>query len=80
MSSNGRKKKFRRIPASVARANLADVLEAVGEGRERILIERRGKPPIALVSVDDLQTLELIETHAAQQSSRGEQARVRAHA
>lgn len=53
----------RRILASVARANLAEILEAVGDG-ERVLIERRGKPPVAMISVDALQQLELLEARA----------------
>jgi prevent-host-death family protein len=42
-----------RISSSEARANLATLLERVGDGGERVLIERRGKAPVALVSVDD---------------------------
>ena len=50
-----------RISSSDARANLADLLERVGEGGERVLIERRGKPPVALVSVDDFLRFQLLE-------------------
>jgi prevent-host-death family protein len=56
-----RSRSIKRISASEARANLADLLESVGEGNERVLIERRGKSPVALVSVDDLLTFELLE-------------------
>ena len=42
-------------------ANLALVLETVGEGGERVLIERRGKAPVALVSVDDLLRFQMLE-------------------
>lgn len=52
---------MRRISSSEARANLAVLLEAVGEGGERVLIERRGKAPVALVSVDDLLRFQLLE-------------------
>jgi prevent-host-death family protein len=52
---------LRRITSSEARANLALVLETVGERRERVLIERRGKSPVALVSVDDLLRFQLLE-------------------
>lgn len=65
----------RRILASVVRAQLAEVLEAVGERRERVLIDRRGKPPVALVSVDDLLQLQLIEAQAA--ASRRKRAKAR---
>jgi prevent-host-death family protein len=52
---------IKRISSSDARANLADLLEEVGEGGQRVLIERRGKPPVALVSVDDLLRFQLLE-------------------
>lgn len=70
MLSKRRQPAYRRILASAARANLADVLEAVGEGKERILIDRRGKPPVALVSVDDLLQLEMIEAREKSVSPR----------
>lgn len=60
----GAKPRPRRILASVARANFAQLLEAVGDDGERILIERRGKPPVAMISVDDLQQLQLREARA----------------
>lgn len=52
---------IRRIASSEARANLALLLEQVGEGHQRVLIERRGKAPVALVSVDDLLRFQLLE-------------------
>ena len=52
---------LRRISSSEARANLALLLESVGDGRERVLIERRGKPPVALVSVEDMLKFQLLE-------------------
>lgn len=51
----------RRLAASVARANLAELLEAVGDHGERVLIDRRGKAPVVLISVDDFQKLQLLE-------------------
>ena len=54
-------RKIRRISSSEARANLAVLLEAVGDRRERVLIERRGKAPVALVSVDDLLRYQMLE-------------------
>lgn len=50
-----------RISSSEARANLATLLERVGNGGERVLIERRGKSPVALVSVDDFLRFQLLE-------------------
>jgi prevent-host-death family protein len=64
-------RKIVRISSSEARANLAVLLEAVGERRERVLIERRGKAPVALVSVDDLlryQMLEALQARALESS------------
>lgn len=52
---------LRRVSSSEARATLADLLEQVGDEGERVLIERRGKPPVALLSVDDLQRYQLLE-------------------
>ena len=57
----------RRVSSSQARANLAVLLQSVGEGGERVLIERRGKPPVALLSVDDFQRFQLLEDLLAQQ-------------
>jgi prevent-host-death family protein len=49
------------VSSSEARATLADLLERVGDDGERVLIERRGKPPVALLSVDDLLRFQLLE-------------------
>lgn len=61
---------IRRISSSEARANLALLLEQVGDGHERVLIERRGKAPVALVSVDDLLRFQLLEGLQARRTSR----------
>lgn len=65
------------MPASAARATLADLLEAAGDRGERILIERRGKRAVAIISVDDLQQLELLEARQAAEA-RAESAEPRA--
>lgn len=65
------------MPASAARATLADLLTAAGDRGERILIERRGKRAVAIVSVDDLQQLELLEARQAAEA-RDESAEPRA--
>jgi prevent-host-death family protein len=44
-----------------ARGGLAEALNRVCYGGERILIARRGKPVAGLVSADDLETLQRIE-------------------
>jgi prevent-host-death family protein len=43
------------------RSGLADALNRVSYGGERIAIARRGKPIAAIVSNDDLETLQRIE-------------------
>lgn len=55
------RRSLRRVSSSAARANLADLLEQVGDEGQRVLIERRGKPPVALLSVDDLLRYQLLE-------------------
>ena len=44
-----------------ARNNLADAINRVSYGGERIIFARRGKPVAALISADDLNTLRHIE-------------------
>ncbi len=50
-----------RISISSAREELADALNRVAYGGERILIHRRGKNVAAVVSVEDLKLLERLE-------------------
>ena len=49
------------LSASVARQTLPDLLGAVQHEREPIIIERRGKPIAALVSLNDLEALKGVE-------------------
>ena len=53
-----------RVAVSKAREDLADMLNRVAYGHERVLIERRGKNLAALVPVEDLELLELLEDKA----------------
>ncbi|MGA2034576.1 MAG: type II toxin-antitoxin system Phd/YefM family antitoxin [Thermoguttaceae bacterium] len=46
------------------RANLADVINRVAYGGERVVLERRNKPVLALVSLEDLRLLEQLEERA----------------
>jgi prevent-host-death family protein len=46
------------------RANLADVINRVAYGGERVVLERRKKPMLALVSLEDLRLLEQLEDRA----------------
>jgi prevent-host-death family protein len=46
------------------RANLADVINRVAYGGERIVLQRRGKQVLAVVSMEDLELLNAIEDRA----------------
>ena len=62
--------------AMTARANLAELLLAVGDRRERYLIERRGKAPVALLCADDFLQFQLLEARrASERRDRGDAAK-----
>ncbi|MFB7517147.1 type II toxin-antitoxin system Phd/YefM family antitoxin [Streptomyces sp. NPDC056144] len=75
------------IPVTQARAELADLINRVVYGGERVVVTRHGKPLVALVSAADLAELEAAEKPADEQvissvsllrpvdSSHGEQGR-----
>ncbi|GGZ55720.1 antitoxin [Streptomyces inusitatus] len=46
------------IPVTQARAELADLINRVVYGGERVVVTRHGKPLVALVSAEDLERLE----------------------
>ncbi|MBI2478466.1 MAG: type II toxin-antitoxin system Phd/YefM family antitoxin [Planctomycetia bacterium] len=46
------------------RDNLADVLNRASYRGERIILERRGKPVAAIVSIEDVELLERLENEA----------------
>ena len=48
----------KKVSAAQAKAHLSDLMAKVAYGGEQYVIERRGKPLAALVSVDDLERLE----------------------
>ena len=50
-----------RLPASKARERFADILNEVSVRGDRIVLERHGKTVAALISVADLELLELLE-------------------
>ncbi len=50
-----------RLAANEARKDLAEALNRVAYGKERIVLQRRGKDVAALVSLEDLAVLEEIE-------------------
>lgn len=49
------------IPVTQARAELADLINRVVYGGERVVVTRHGKPLVALVSADDLRRLEELQ-------------------
>ena len=48
----------KRVSAAQAKAQLSALSSEVAYGGERIVIQRRGKPLVALVSMDDLELLD----------------------
>ncbi|AWT41762.1 MULTISPECIES: type II toxin-antitoxin system Phd/YefM family antitoxin [Streptomyces] len=52
------------IPVTQARAELADLINQVVYGGERVVVTRHGKPLVALVSADDLRRLEELDSSA----------------
>ncbi|MEV6400475.1 type II toxin-antitoxin system Phd/YefM family antitoxin [Streptomyces sp. NPDC051907] len=59
------------IPVTQARAELAELINRVVYGGERVVVTRHGKPLVALVSAADLERLETEE--AAAQTAAEEQ-------
>ncbi|GAA3501538.1 type II toxin-antitoxin system Phd/YefM family antitoxin [Streptomyces prasinosporus] len=55
------------IPVTQARAELADLINRVVYGGERVVVTRHGKPLVALVSADDLRRLEELREPAEEQ-------------
>ncbi|MET9926124.1 MULTISPECIES: type II toxin-antitoxin system Phd/YefM family antitoxin [unclassified Streptomyces] len=53
------------IPVTQARAELADLINRVVYGGERVVVTRHGKPLVALVSAADLERLEGLEEKEA---------------
>ncbi|MFI0741738.1 type II toxin-antitoxin system Phd/YefM family antitoxin [Streptomyces sp. NPDC021100] len=52
------------IPVTQARAELAELINRVVYGGERVVVTRHGKPLVALVSAADLERLERREAEA----------------
>ncbi|MFI9172585.1 type II toxin-antitoxin system Phd/YefM family antitoxin [Streptomyces lincolnensis] len=55
------------IPVTQARAELADLINRVVYGGERVVVTRHGKPLVALVSAADLERLEELAEPAGEQ-------------
>jgi prevent-host-death family protein len=52
------------VSIAKVRNNLADALNRAAYAGERVILERRGKPVAALVSMGDLELLEQLENEA----------------
>ncbi|MFJ9538999.1 type II toxin-antitoxin system Phd/YefM family antitoxin [Streptomyces sp. NPDC101225] len=55
------------IPVTQARAELADLINRVVYGNERVVVTRHGKPLVALVSAADLERLDALDQPAEDQ-------------
>jgi prevent-host-death family protein len=55
------------IPVTQARAELADLINRVVYGGERVVVTRHGKPLVALVSAADLERLEKLQEYVEDQ-------------
>ncbi|MFF5018278.1 type II toxin-antitoxin system Phd/YefM family antitoxin [Streptomyces sp. NPDC001165] len=55
------------IPVTQARAELADLINRVVYGAERVVVTRHGKPLVALVSAADLERLDALDEQAEEQ-------------
>lgn len=55
------------IPVTQARAELADLINRVVYGGERVVVTRHGKPLVALVSAADLERLDALAEPAGEQ-------------
>jgi prevent-host-death family protein len=50
-----------RVGIEQLRLNIADTVNRAAFGRERVIVERHGKPVAAIVPVDDVELLEALE-------------------
>ncbi|MEU6127151.1 type II toxin-antitoxin system Phd/YefM family antitoxin [Streptomyces sp. NPDC047123] len=62
------------IPVTQARAELAELINRVVYGGERVVVTRHGKPLVALVSAADLERLEGLADAAAEERPFGDAA------
>ncbi len=49
------------VSATDARNNFQELVNRVEYGRERILVQRRGKSVVAIIGIEDLKRLEALE-------------------
>ena len=55
------------VTVSGAKRDLSDVLNRVAYGRERIIVESRGKPKAAVVPIEDDEALEELDELAGEE-------------
>lgn len=61
-----------KVGALEAKNKFSELMETVAYTKQRVLVERRGKPMAAIVSVADLARLETMESEAAQKNRQKE--------
>ncbi len=61
-----------RVGTHEAKTHLSEYLNRVAYAGERVVVERHGKPLAALVSVEDLDRLEALDTGVTEASSEAE--------
>ena len=61
-----------KIGALEAKNRFSELMETVAYTKQRVLVERRGKPMAAIVSVADLARLETMEDEASQKNRQRE--------
>ncbi len=49
------------VPFSEARTHLTDIVNEVAYGGERIILTRKGKQLVAIIPLEDLRALEILE-------------------
>lgn len=49
------------IPFSEARSNLTEIVNEVAYGGERVILTRKGKELVAIISLEDLEILQALE-------------------
>ena len=59
-----------RLAVTRAREELAEMVNRVAYAHERVILERRGKNVAALVSIEDLELLELMEDRTDLEAAR----------
>jgi len=51
---------MKRLNISDVRGNLAETINHVSYGRERVVVERRGKDLVAIIPIEDLKLLDML--------------------